>query len=379
MRRIAQLAALTMIVVTLAFQSAQAQFGDRRGQRSDAESQQAEAELQTAINLTRQGLFRDAIPHFLAVEGRVRDEYAASFNLALCYVGTGQFEKAAKILNDLRSNGHDTTDVENLLAQAFIGSGQQEQAFAAVQRAARLSPKDEKLYLYVSDSCMDSGYFELGLKVAELGLHQLPRSARLLFEHGMFLAQLDQLDVARQDFERTKDLAPGTDIAYIAAAQQSLFEGDVAEAVRVAREGIQKGNKHFMLLAIYGEAVMRAGVAPGQPEFPEARTALEKAVAEHPAYSSSQISLGKLYLMEDRLDEAIAHLNIGRQLDPKNPAIYSNLAAAYRRRGDAQSAQEMLAILARLNQEQVQKIGAAPGETKAGYAARVPAQSPRDR
>src|SRR5262249_36307 len=245
-------------------------------------------------SLTRQGHFAEAIPRFIAVRGRVRDEYAASFNLALCYVGTGQYKQAIKVLNEIRVHGRTTPEIESLLAQAFIGAGKQEEAFAAAQRSAHLAPKNEKLYLLVADACMESGDYELGLKISELGLRELPGSARLLFEHGMFFAQLDQVDAAKRDLERVVALAPRTDVAYIAAAQPGVVEGDVGQAVRGAREGIVRGPQHFMLLTIYGEAVLRAGIGPGQPEFTEAQRALEKAVTEHANYASAQIALGKV-------------------------------------------------------------------------------------
>jgi tetratricopeptide (TPR) repeat protein len=338
---------------------------ERRGQDSSAEAQ-----LQKGIALTSSGKFWEAIPYFLTARGQVRNEYAVSFNLALCYVGTGQYPLAIDLLNELRSSGAENADVENLLAQALLGSRQTKEAVAAFERGARLAGKNEKFYLYIAESCMDNGYYDVGLKVVETGLRHLPRSPRLTFEHGMLLAELDLLDEAKQELQRVTELAPGSDVAYIAAAQKSLMEGNVAEAVRVAHEGIRKGNQHFMLLALYGEAVMRSGVEPGTQEFARAHAALEQAVSEHPTYPGARISLGKLYLMEDRLNDAVTQLNAARELDPRNPAVYSNLAAAYRQRGETEHAEEMLAVLARLNQEQVERIRSAPGDRKAGYAAK---------
>ena len=372
-RQIAIQTAVALIVLSCAFPASGQTAHSREGE-SDAA---AEVELQNAISLTRQGHFAEAIPHFIAVRGRVRDEYAASFNLALCYVGTSKYEQAIKVLDEIRFHGRTTPDVESLLAQAFIGAGKQEEAFAAAQKLAHLAPKNEKLFLLITDACMESGDYELGLKISELGLRELAGSARLLFEHGMFFAQLDQTDAAKRDLQRVMALAPHTDITYIASAQKSLFEGDVAQAVRVARDGITRGLQHFMLLTIYGEAVLRAGIGPGQPEFTEAQHALEKAVTEHANYASAQIALGKVLLMEGQVEDAIAHLETGRQLDPKNPAVYSNLAVAYRRHGDEKEAREMLDVLAKLNQQQAEKISTAPGETKRGYAASLPAEKPK--
>jgi tetratricopeptide (TPR) repeat protein len=339
-------------------------------QRSSGSGRQgaaAEAELQRGIALTRSGKFNEAIPHFLAAQGQVHDASALNFNLALCYVGTGQYQLAIESLNTLRSNGTNNANAENLLAQSLIGNHQPEEAYAAFERAARLTPDNEKLYLYVSESCMDNGYFDMGLKVVEAGLKRLPRSASLVFEHGILLARLDFIDDAMKELEKVPKLAPGSDVAYIAATQKSIFESNVDEAVRIASEGIHKGKQHFMLLALYGEAVILSGADVHSQEFADAQAALEQSITLSPTYVSARISLGKLYLMEGRMDDAIVHLNVARELDPKNSAVYSNLAAAYRRKGDTAHAEEMLAILDKLNKEEIERIRNAPGDRKAGY------------
>jgi tetratricopeptide (TPR) repeat protein len=358
--------ALIAAVAWLALAGVAAPAYAQRGQTSKGDST-AEAELQKGIALTRTGKFQEAIPHFLAAQGQVRDASALSFNLALCYVGTGQYPSAIALLNELRSNGLSNANVENLLAQSLLGNRQPEEAFAAFERASRLAPENEKLYLYIVESCMGNGYLDMGLKVAEIGLKRLPRSAPLVFEHGILLARLDFIDEAMKELQKVTELAPGSDVAYIAAAQKSIFESDVDEAVRIAREGIRKGKQHFMLLALYGEAVILSGAEPRSQEFTEARAALEQSIALSPTYVSARMTLGKLYLMESRMDDAIVQLNVARELDPKNSAVYSNLAAAYRRRGDTARAEEMLAILDKLNKEEIERIRNAPGDRKAGY------------
>jgi tetratricopeptide (TPR) repeat protein len=361
---------LTLIfaVMWLALAGLAAPTYAQRGQASKGDST-AEAELQKGIALTRSGKFNEAIPHFLAAQGQVSNASALSFNLALCYVGTGQYQPAIALLNELRSSGSSNANVENLLAQSLLGNRQPEEAFAAFERASRLAPENEKFYLYIVESCMNNGYYDMGLKVVETGLKRLPRSASLVFEHGILLAQLDFIDQAMQELEKVPKLAPGSDVAYIAAAQKKIFESEVDEAVRIAREGIRKGKQHFMLLALYGEAVMLSGVEVRSQEFADARAALEQSVALSPTYVSARMSLGKLYLMEGRVDDAIVQLNVARELDPKNSAVYSNLAAAYRRRGDTARAEEMLGILDKLNKEEIERIRNAPGDRKAGYMA----------
>lgn len=330
-------------------------------------AQTAEAELQTGTALTRQGKFKEAIPHLLKAHGHVTEEYAAGFNLALCYVGTSQFKKAAEVLTDLRDSGSDNAMVEDLLAQAYVGTSQKDEALAALKKSVAQQPDNEKLYLYVTDACMEQGEYSLGLSVADLGLQQLPKSAALHFERGSFLIRLDRLDLAKGELELASQLAPGTDIAYMAISNKDLVEGDISEAIRVGREAVANGEANYVVLQVLGEALLRAGANPGQPEFAEAQAALEKSVTERPSYSSAQVTLGKIYLMQGRLDDAIAHLEAARALNPRNTSVYSHLAAAYRRKGEIQQSQAMLAILARLNQDEVERIRTEPGETKGSY------------
>jgi tetratricopeptide (TPR) repeat protein len=331
-------------------------------------SDSANQELQTGTDLTRQGHFREAIPHLLAAQGRVTTEFAADFNLALCYTAINQFEKAISILTTLSSAAHPTAGVYNLLAQAYVGNSQPEQAFTALQQAAVISPANEKLYVLVADACMDHQNYPLGVKVVNLGIENLPHSARLFYERGVFETLLERGDLAAADFAEAAKLAPETEIAYMAIAQQNLVEGKIPETIAAARQGIAAGHENHILLTLLGEALIRSGVAPGQPEFAEAQTALEKSVAGHPDNSRSQIALAKIYLMAGRYDDAITHLEIARQLDPTNTSVYSHLAAAYRKRGQLDQAQKMLAILANLNEAQAAKIRSGPSDHKATTA-----------
>ena len=339
---------------------------DSESQGRTNDSAELEAELQAGIKLTSNGDFAAAIPHLLKARGHVSDEYAANFDLALCYVATGQFNSAIPLLTSLAGGPHDA-NVYNLLAQAYVGDDQPQQALESFEKAAALAPTNEKLYLFVADACTDSQNYHLGLKIVDAGLQNLPQSARLHYQRGTFLAHLDQMDIARKDFEIAAKLEPGSDIAFIAQAQENLFAGNISESIRIAREGIANHHQTAALLTILGQALFRSGLTPGQREFAEAKAAFEESVAARPNDAGVQIDLGRLYLMENRLDDAISHLEIARRLEPDNPSSYTNLATAYRRHGDLKQAQQMLKILSDLNRQQEARIAAASGDSKAGY------------
>jgi len=350
-------AALTLVSAGASAIAYAARAATRRatGESGQTVSAKAEAELQAGIALTRNGKFAEAIPHFLAARGHVANEYAAEFNLALCYVGTRDFQKAISVLLELRKASHENADVENLLSQAYAGNDEPEEAFKAFQRAAALTPKDEKLYLLVAAALLEKEEYSRGAKVVASGLQQLPDSAKLHYELGYALWQLDESGLAKQEFERATSLAPHSAIGYLAAAQENFMLGDVSKSTQIARDGIREGLAEYQLLALLAAALIQDGARPGQPEFFEAKDALEKSIAARPNYASSQVALGRVLLQEGRADTAIEHLELARRLAPQNPTPYMLLATAYRKRGQLEQAQAMLAMVAKLNEDQAKK------------------------
>ena len=328
----------------------------------------AEAELQIGTNLTRQGLFADAIPHLLSARGHVVNTYAADFNLALCYVGSRQPKPAIAILEALRKANPANADVENLLAQAYIGDGQPEPAFDALRRAATLTPKNEKLYLFIADGCMDNHDYGLGLRVLDLALANLPESAQMHYERGVFYSFTGDMDHARQDFQAVMRLQPASDVSYLASAHEDLIDGDPEKAMRDAREGISRGYRSPNLMSMLAEALIRSGARPGDAEFSEAQKVLEGVVSERPRDANARTSLGKLYLLTGRVQDAITQLEVACKLEPRSSAVYASLAKAYRQNGDARQSQNALTTLEKLNQQAADKIASAPGDHRANYA-----------
>ncbi len=331
-----------------------------------APSQPAANDLQQAISLTTRGQFQEAIPHFLAARRQLPNSFALEFNLALCYTGTRQFPEAIRILQQL-TDSRRAAEVKNLLAQAFIGDHRPEAAKKAFEEAAAAAPTSEKLYVLVSQASMDEGFPDLAHQVLEAGLRNLPDSAKLHFQQAVLDSQQDDHEAAAREFQAAQKLAPGSEIAYIAEAEQALYEGRMHDVIRVAREGIQKGYQHYLLLTMLGEALLRSGATPDTPaEFHEAQAMLEKAVAAKPGYSSSHIALGRVYLAQGRAAEAVTQLELARQLGPHDRAVYPPLAAAYQRSGHPEKAKEALSTLAALNKDDAERIRTSDGG-HAGY------------
>jgi tetratricopeptide (TPR) repeat protein len=314
-------------------------------------------ELLVGSTLTRQGKLPEAIPHLLAAQAAGADPYATAVNLGICYIGTGHYKEALSLLENARPAGHNTATIDNLLAQAYLGDRQNQRAWDAFIAAMVLTPDDEKLYAFMADACTDQRNVDMGLRAMDVGLQHLPGSARLHYERGLFLAQLDRLEQARPEFDRAAQLAPDSYIATLALVQRDLYDGDIAAARHRLLAAFAAGHRDYQTLSLLGTVLLHTGAAPGDPEFAQAQAVLEESARTNPEYSATQIALGRIYILEGRYGDAIEHLEIGRRLEPRNPAVYSNLARAYHHLGETQKAHEMLEQLAKLLAEQAAPAG----------------------
>jgi Flp pilus assembly protein TadD len=314
----------------------------------DASTADPQRELDIGADLTRRGSLQEAIPHLLAAQKAGADPYATAVNLGICYLGSGRNKEAIAVLESLRASGSRTSTVDKLLAQAYVADGQRKAAYGVFAEASAANPKDESVYEFFADACTDHQEYALGLLAVDRGLQELPDSARLHYERAVFLARLGRLEEGKPEFDRAAQLEPSGYIGYLALVQKDLYEDDLAAANEVLHRAIKAGHRDYQMLSLLGTVLLHEGAAPGQPEFAEAQAALEESAKDRPDYSATQIALGKVYLMQGRFQDAVDRLEMARNLEPDNPAVYANLASAYSRLGDRAKARQMEAQVGRL-------------------------------
>jgi tetratricopeptide (TPR) repeat protein len=314
-------------------------------------------QFSVGLFLARHELYAQAIPYFQAVAVKYPDSYDAAFNLAVCYVETKQFPLAIGILKAASGAGHKTAELDNLLAEAYEGNQQTQEAINTLREATLLAPQDENNYIDLAALCTTYEAYALGLEVIEVGVHYHPQSDRLIFQRGVIYAMRNQFDLAEQDFQLAAKLAPEKNLSYVALGVSYMQVGDLPKAITSLRQRIKQKPEDPTLRYLLGEALVRSGATPGDSRFVEAKGSLEKSVKLNPKFAPAQVNLGKIYLKENRLDEAMAHLEQARALDPKDKSAYSQLAIVYRRKGKAEMAKAMLTTLNQLNDQERQQEG----------------------
>jgi len=310
------------------------------------------SQFQIGYVLASVNLFPQAVPYFEAVARSYPGSFDVKYDLALCYLQAQNYPKAITLIEVLLHQGHKTSDLENLLAQAYESNHQTKEAIAALREAIKLAPGDENNYVDLVTLCVNHDAYGLGMDVLKVGLHYHPESARLIFQRGVLHAMHGESDRAEKDFELASRLAPDKNFSYVGMSLNSLQKGDLAHAIQVLHRRIREKPDDFMLQYLLGRALLQTGAVAGSSDFLTAQRALETSIRLNPNFASSHVELGKVDLEEDRVADAITNLNKAAALDPKNNSAYSHLIIAYRREGKSDMEKKAIDSLKRLNAEQ---------------------------
>ena len=316
--------------------------------RIPPESLNPQSQFTLGVTLAETGLEKEAIPYFLSLRHSYPDSYDAGYDLAICYLNAKQYPDAIAVAHQLIHGGHETAEVDNVLAEAYEGNKDIQPAIDALRQAISLDPQNEDNYLDFASLCMDHRDFNAGLTVLQIGLQIHPRSDRLFFERGILYAMQDRFDLAEKDFTRSSELDPKNDLGYLGLGATYLEAGNAAQAMQVLKRRIQQKPNDANLLYLLGEALMRSGANPGSPAFAEAQTVLEKSVRLNPKLSLPHVSLGTIYLEENRADAAVTQFKQALLIDPGQRSALSHLAIAYRRLGQTENARNTLNSLKKI-------------------------------
>lgn len=319
-----------------------------------AEDLSPASQFAVGVALAQADLPDRAVPYFTLVRQRYPSSYNTAYNLALCYIGAKRYTEAISLANEMISGGHDTSELEDAVAEAYEQTRDTPHAIASLRRAIELDPEDEDNYLDFANLCIDHRDFANGLKVIGVGLQTRPNSYRLVFERGVLYAMEDRFDMAENDFRLSAQLAPASNFGYVGMGVTYLETGNAAKAIALLRQRLKQNPNDASLLYLLGESLMRNGATPGNPQYAEAQSAFEKSVRLNPGLCLPHVALGEIYINEKRFHDAVVQLKQARAIDPKEKSAYWNLAVAYRRLGDTADAKQILNSLKDIYEQEQQ-------------------------
>ena len=312
----------------------------------------ADGHFEAGVALGRAGAHAPAARFFARARAGYKDPYVAGYNQTLMLIEAGDHAEAARVAEEILSQGTRPAELYNLAARAYAGVGRIQEAYDALRNAARIEPKAVENYIDLAMLCMEHENFDLGMEIVDVGLARQPESWMLHVQRGVLWAMKSQFGQAEKEFDAARGLAPNQPVPYAALAMVWMQSGQTGKAVDVLRGETRRGNGGHVIPYIFAVSLLRSGVDPEQPAGLEAALALGAAIRAKPDFTPARAELGRLLLKRGDLDGAIGELEKAAALDPGRAATLYALAQAYRKKGDRQKASDLLARVSKLNERE---------------------------
>jgi tetratricopeptide (TPR) repeat protein len=307
--------------------------------------------FEAGVALGRAKAYPDGARFFAAARKAGGDADAAGYNQVLMLVEAGDAQAAIDVFREIASDGKASAELWNLASRAYAKAGRVQEAYDALRQATRLAPKAVENYIDLASICLEHDNFDLGLEIVDIGLGQLPDSWKLHVQRGVLLAMKARLAEAETSFEAARRLAPDEPVPYAALGMVWMQSGQTEKAVTVLR-GERPRSRDHVVPYIFAVALLRSGAEAANPGGAEAAAALRASIAAKPDFAPARAELGRLLLKREDVDGAIAELEKAAALDPSETAALYALGQAYQRKGDREKAQQLLARVSRLNEQE---------------------------
>ena len=274
----------------------------------------------------------EAIPIFERIREIAPESARARYNLAMVQSLNGAYQSVIAILRPAAEKGEADADSLQLLAEAYEATSATPQAVSTLRQAIVSAPGEIKYYVDFANLCLIHNAFQVGVDMLDAGLSRKPQAAELYLARGILYTQMGRYDQSESDFARAEKLNPNLLFGSAARSMQELQRNNLEEAESSIRARIQKKPDEPFLRYLLAETLQRKGAAPHTAEFAEALKSAQEAVRLQPDFTLARDVLSRLYLQENKVEEATEQSWLAFEEDPTDQAALYHYIVALRKR-----------------------------------------------
>jgi len=275
---------------------------------------------------------------------------AAGLQLARLLYRQSQVLRAKELLLELKSEGVNNADLENLLGNCLESEREPEQAAAAYRRAIAVDPSRVELYEDLISLFLYQHRTGDALLVAKQALTIAPKDSRpWVWRGNVDLARNDYKD-AMESYTHAVRLNNRNPDALFGVAGAYYVTGQGEAAISQCRAGISRFPGDTRFYVSYAEMLLASPEALRL--HPQAKALLEKAVKLAPQSAQAHYLLGQIALEEGKLHEAEEDLLRSLASDPDRSKAHFALSRVYRRMDRPDQAGKEFALFEKLKQRE---------------------------
>jgi tetratricopeptide (TPR) repeat protein len=293
----------------------------------------------------------EAIPVFQHLTDLQPQSERARYNLAVVQSASERYQDAIGTLTRSGGARQDDPEALDLLAQNYEITGDTPHAVASLRQAIVENSDVAKYYVDFANICLAHSSFQVGVDMLNAGLERIPQAAALYLARGILYIQLGQYDRSEQDFAEAEKFDPKLEYGAAAEGLAELQQNNLTNAEAVVRERLRRKPNEAFLHYLLAETLLRKGATPRSAEFTEALKAARRAVQLQNNFALGRDVLGRLYLQQGKIEEAIKQSRLAFEQDPTDQTALYHLITALRRGGNAEEIPPLAKKLAALREQ----------------------------
>ena len=304
-----------------------------------------------AFSFMKQKRAAEALPVFKRLAALQPADEKVLLDMASVQFLTAHYAEVISTLMPLASKQPPNVEALDLLAEAYGFTSDIEKALTVLQTAIAASPGTLQPYLDYANICLAHGLFQTGLDTLNVAVVRMPDAAPLYVARGVLYSELAQYDRGEADFDRAEQLDPNVEGGSVAKGLSELQRNDLTRAEATVRDRIRLQPHDAFLLYLLAEVLTRKGATKGTPEFQQALDAARESVQLKPDFALARDLLGRLYLQEGDVEEAIRQSRLALRSNPTDQKALYHLILALRKGNHTAEVPALLKQLVTLRQQ----------------------------
>jgi tetratricopeptide (TPR) repeat protein len=281
-------------------------------------------------------------------------DYNAGYDLSLAYLESSETQKASAQLKAMIAR-KETSELDELLAEAEEKLGDYKQAALAYHRAAEIDPGEDPIFNLASFLLQHphyEGFLDQALVFFRYGAQKYPQSAKLAVGLGVTLYAEGKYDDAVRALCAAVDLNPSDPKPYQFLGKLTRVSPPLLPEIRNRLAGfVRLYPDNGPAAYYYAMSLWQQAESESTPNLAQIETLLKKAAAAEPSSYEAHFQLGVLYQDQQKYSEAISELDQTLALRPDFNRAHYRLMQLYNRTHRKDLADQQLAILKQIKKQ----------------------------
>ncbi len=281
--------------------------------------------------------FDRALPLFDLTVRERPDNPMAHYFKALCLLGKGETRLAQESLLKALELDSRLLDARLILAELYLGERNNELARQQIDEALRLDSKNIKALMLMGNlKILDKKFIEAETAFLQV-VKKLPDYAPGYTRLGLLYGLMGEKTKALENLKKALNLDLKQMDALSLAVNIHIKSGEYDKALQLCEEsktGISEDSSSLAQIEYIEGKIYLA-----KKDTSTARHHFEQAIATDANIVAAYVSLARLCIQEDRMEEAISHYEALLKKDPRSLTGLMGIGTLYDQQGDNQKAE----------------------------------------